>query len=471
MAIVAASGSTVVIAHGKRVFALGLSWAMLSRSDSSKRGIADAGKRIGATHGVTLQTATGRMLAGFVPANAPTKAKSADSAALALALAADRPTLFIQQVDASRWWYVLVHPGEVDISTDRIGTSEEVGSALDELLGEAMRHADWAGYRVVLDGEAPASHMLAAAGAVPGTFGSLIQDAPRDKRSVARRLVGGISLVVLSLSVIVAALLMTGIVLYVSKVIRDRRELAAAQAMAAAQQREIAELDNLVQKRIDDAVLGALRQDTATVAPANFVRVCVDAYARMPHSAGGWSMQRMECKVGGNSASVSWRRSKGSLADNESLAHVAANLGASVPSFEPRGQEAGFSVRVDKPQVRTGLLPETLPDATGIWRDMGTALQELEVVAKANVSITPPARKALQFMDPRVGGGEQNGLSPVPEGKLYQTGTLSVAGSGMGSLEHVMGALNLPYVTLSNIRVQVAANGDDWKVEGMYVVR
>jgi len=471
MGIVAASGSTVVFAHGKRTFVAGLAWSMLPRSESSKRGIASAGKRIAATHGVSAQTATGRVLVGFVPPNAPGKAKSADSAAMALALAVDRPTLFVRQVDDTRWWYVLVHPGEVDISTDLVGTGEEVGRALDDLLGDAMRNVDWASFRVVVSGELPPSHLLAGAGASVGTFASLLEHAPRDKRAAVHRLVGGVSLPLLAFGVLAVGLLAMGIVLYVAKVVRDRRELAAAQAMAAAQQRQAAELDSLVQKRIDDAVLGALRQDTATVAPASFVQVCTDTFSRMPRSAGGWSMQRVECRAGGTSASSNWRRMKGSLADNVSLVHAANELGASTPTFDIKGQDASLSVRVDKLPPRAGMLPEKLPEASAVWLDLGTALQQLEVVARANVTISPPVRKALQFVDPRIAGGKNNGLSPVPESKLYQSGTLSIAGRGIASLQQLLGVLDLPYVTLSTIRVQVATSGEDWKVEGMYVVR
>lgn len=466
---VAAAGNTILYAIGKRTVVCGLAWEVLQRRDTATRSVelAEIAKRRGSSYAVLLQTSSGRTFGGFVPADAPAKAKSSTSAAVWLAVSVERPTVYIEQVGDDRWWYVVVRPGEVDVSTDRIGTGIDVAAALDDMLAEAVRDAEWSETQVIISGVAPPVRLIEQNVITPleGTFEQLVDlDRVSDPRTQIKRVVGGVSPIVLIAVVAVAAAVLFGVTWYVMKVLRERAELEAARAAALAEERNAAEMATLNDKRISDAVAAALAGDTATPAPDDVIHGCLSTFSTIPAYVGGWSMGMFECTP--NSATSRWGRARGDLSDNATLAAQIQQWGT--PTFDPTGINAVVGLRMQGFSNRPAIFPEKLPAQNVVWVVLGTWAQRLEHDTHVAIDLSTPAVKALQYADPRVNEGK-NGLSPVPEEKLYRTGALKISGRGALALSAMHFAE--PYVSLTSLRITTHGGTDfDWNLEGSYVL-
>lgn len=467
-----ASANTIVTTVGKVAVVCGLTWDVLQQRDAKSQAVelAELAKRRGSRDAAVLQTATGRSLVGFVPAGAPAQARKGFSAAAWLAASVENPLVYIEQVDTDRWWYVVVRPGEVDISSDRIGSGTDVAAALDDLLTEAVREAEWASTQVVLRGTAPPIRLIEQNVVTPvaGSLDTLLdRERASDPRIRIKRVVGGVSVLLLVAAIAIVGSLALGGAWFVMQVVRDRAELAAAQAAALAEQRSDAELKTLSHKRIADAVTAALAADTATAAPDAFMDACMASFMTAPTNAGGWRLADVQCTPTATIADSHWERRRGDLSDNATLAGSVHGWGGA-PTFDISGSAATVALPTKALVARAALRSDQLPTQTVVSLNLGTWGQRQDHAAGLTTDIAAAAVKPIQYLEPRPGQGK-NGFSPVPADKLYRIGALKI--TGRGGLAYAAVRTEVPYVSLTSIRLTTTPGMNlVWDLEGTYVL-
>lgn len=476
------SASTIKIAG--RTVVLGLEWRGLAALEPERvrAEVADLSKRLGARYAASVRTPSGHTMVGFVPASAAKTARRSVSGAVWLSAAVDRTTLVIQAAGRGRYWYALVRPGEIDPATDKICSETEIGQIADGLLGqllEASHGEQEEGIlppRIVASGwepeECPVSMLRDEIFEYEsGGLAEVVAGTKPDKSCYVQQLTGirPITIVIIvGVLVVVAAFAAYSVW---SQRMKARAELEAARIAAAARHAEVERLRTLTDKRIQDAVLRGLAEDTATADPRALLASCVRAWQSVALVRGGWRLKTATCTDGSPAVAMTFERDAELLADNASLQSALQPLSA-VPVLTAEGKEVVASFPVAAAPRREGYTRTVeLPAYDHYLLRVGTWLQRYSRATGADVVATEPADRGLSYIDPnKEAEGPAKSRSPVPSDQSYRRGTVTVTGKGLYTLT-ALGPIGLPHVSIQTVTLQHSETGDTkWEAKGSYIV-
>lgn len=471
--------TTQVIKVGRQSVAIGLKWVGLAEQepDAARAEVAVLMERNRSKFAASLTYGSGHTLVGFVSPDAPKAATKVPSAAAWAAQAVTEPTLIIQPVGLGKYWYLYASPGEVDPSTDRVVSSEDIGPTVDELLGRLMREvmdAADANVRIVATdgrGGIPPVSMLVDE-AMPweqGDLAHVLKGTKPGKQARITQLAGITPMAVVAIVAVVLGIVGAISHHYIDKHFAEKRALEEVKQRLAQEQAEAARIATLTEARIKEAVIKALAEDSAIVPIKSVVDACVSAWGEVSHVQAGWDLRDISCSAGSGNAMTLWGRSNTVPADYVGL-HTSIGKRGIKPSFAPGGEAVvPLDVEPGEPRVGYKRLDELTQHHDWLVR-IGTWLQRYEKAAGVNVTVSQPATRSITYIDPASEGSGQITHVEVPADQTYRTGTLRFQGDNFWSLSALTG-LVAPEVSVKSIKLNHQGDGSvSWEAQGTYIV-
>lgn len=463
--------------HENHLLVLGLTWRALRSTEPSMREeeAVHAAARVGATHAAIVESVDGRAMVGLLPPSTGFAANKVVSGAAWLAAAVDKPTLYIHQLDAKRWWFAAVRPGEIEPNGDLVGDAATVGEAIDQALQDALRDGSEEQPDIVVAGpEFPATEMLTleSPGVRQGDLRHLLPGGKPDVRARFRRLRGLNPMFVLVGIAVLAVVLLVAAGWWWHKQREEDRALEAARRHAAELSQQQQRLASLKETRIVAAVASALRADTATPVPSSEVDRAVLMRDAIDPGAAAWALESVTFTDDG--VTTAWRRRAGDLSDNVGIVAYAETFGA-IAGVAADGKSATFSIAAPPLPARGGLVPKDLPKKRDVLLHMGTWLQRYGAIyPNVKIEIAEPKSKSITYQDPdpATAGQSPTGSATVPAMRAYQIGTIRVNGTGMDALASFRP--DFDYFTITSLTMRFrqergAGAIPTWNLEAHYV--
>jgi hypothetical protein len=344
---------------------------------------------------------------------------------------------------------------------------------IDGMLMEATHDRESKLRVVTTGGTPPHSMVLERVEPEEAKFEDLVKRKPARSSLRAKQLAGITPLAIVGMFAFVALCAASyGAAIYIKKV-REQQAFEEMQRAALEQKLITERLENMAQLRIAQAVQNQIRTDTATPDPMHVIRACVNQVARAGLSIGGWSVSRVSCDANSGAASVTVdNRGPGSmdLGTNASLMRAVEERGwtATLPL---QGVSATVALpAVDVPAVRAPIKVEQLPLAIDYQRNFATTFQLANLGDRQLQAILGEFKdRGIIYVDPAMDTSQDpTRFKPVPPEKSYRTGTFSVQGNNLWSIDSIR--FDQPYLKLEAIEVTVSAGNYQWRMNGAYYV-
>jgi hypothetical protein len=436
-----------------------------------------AARMLGTRYGMLVQTSDNGLLCGFLPALAPAKARNAFSGAIWLANAVKKPTLFIKNLANGEFWTVATTAGNLEVRSDQILPEDQTKQLVDQLLAENLGGADAdKRFHLVIDGtRLPASAMIERFEATYASFDDLVGGVIPDKNERVTQLVGIKPSQVLA----VAAVIPIALAAYFGwKAFDDLRAKAAFEAQRAELEHErvISEqLQNEAQIRMAQAVVAAMRDDTATPAPAEVMGHCRQAVRSLSLNLGGWRLTRVGCAVNGSGVDLSYvldALDAGGYGTNGSLIYAVKERYGLTPNIAFADGQATLHIAQDTVPARTGLTPVQAPHYADVLNGFVSHFQlAAQAYSGLHYKLDAPSPRAATYVDPAMekSNGPQR-FKQVPADRSYREGGMSVYGQGLWLFDEI--TMQWPFVTIKSIDLTPSGTDSDafsWKITGIYV--
>lgn len=409
---------------------------------------------------------------GMVPELAQKEGRGGISAAAWLADALIEPVLYIEALPGGLYWIVATQANYVDPRTDEICNEDEARNLVDSLLDAFSMQAD-TGMRVVINGERkPASMMLDRIGQTENkTFAELVAGSPPPAHARIRQLVGITPAAVIA-SITVLVLIGAGYAGYVGwNKWQEKRDFEARVAALAVQEAERARLKTEAELRMKLAVDEALRQDTATPAPDDLVRQCLQRMQGLGPALGGWDLTMAECAASGNAvtlAAVAPTPGRG-IGTAATLLDAAGQYGVQA-TINPSAPNAQVLASLQAAAQRTPLKPAQLPAYTPTLRSLLSRLMLARAGTGAiNYTMSAPSPRTVLYIDPELESrNDASKFKPVPDERTYLKGTVRIDGTGAWVLQAL--SLDYPFLTITKAQITRENNAQiKWHLEAEYV--
>ena len=461
--------------HQKHNLVMGLKWEELVLHESHAVELAKILKANDAKYGVERMMSdlrkreNERDMLGLVIGEKPAAAKGAFSAALLMAQASSADYLWVEQVKDGYYWVVAFRNRSVDERTDRLLREDQVHEFINELIDSDQEYK-LDPYSVMIDESnversisrhfrmAEATHFENRIGG-PEYF--------TDDRYQVKALKGMSKQAVLALVGLPFILAMTvaGYWWYTDY----QLELEAERARAALEKEKLIEPINkdadVRETRILEAVSRSLRADTVMVPGDDLIPACIGYFYSIPRTAGGWSLQSIDCASQGT-AIANYVRDNG-IGTNLTLKEQFENaffpgnvdIGAVPFTFDAI---LGDPLKLDEIPLRTDYF-----DAWVVPMQMARNLNP-----SFNYNITAATTKSIQYLDPekeRLGQTGANALADVPPQFLYKEGRFILNGSSIASLEHF--DFYEKNIKVANLVMTFSSDSLSWQMSGTYYER
>lgn len=455
---------------GKVKAVAGLSWVALAGDEASSPAAETKrqAKASNTRYGVFYANDGGRYrLVGLVPQELGRKVVGRIPVALWLAESVQTPTIYIEAIDdtRTRYWIVSVRPGSLDSRTDQVLSDDDTIALIDEVLGDALSTQTRVDLIVGGDGYSPSSHMIERAARRNVKLVDLLAELPPPRQKVTQ-LVGIPPAVWMVAAGLVVAAGVVGGGWYLNQRYQLMQSQADRAALAAQQAAEQARLQAMTEQRIREAVAAALREDTATPAPADAVRGCLSLTSQFPVSLAGWSREEITCAVGSGAPQARYRRGtalRGGMATHLSLHDAANALGLGV-NIELMADTATLTGKPLELAPRAPLTIEQMPRMSDLSLRLSTDMQFLgSTIQGTNVQIKPATARTITYPDPARDGGPP---APVPEQQGYRKGTITVTGSGTWALTSV--PVDQPIVAVKSVTLRTSGTALNWTLVADY---
>jgi len=463
---------SILIPAGSATAVAGLSWTKLGKDP--KLELKSNSKMLGSKHGLLIETPRGVQLLGLVSVTAPSRARSAISAAAWLANASEVRVLFIKALPNGEFWVLCAGAGELDQRTDEIVHEEVAVQIIDMVLSDAS-HDDNGKIRIVVDGDRyPNSNMIDRFDRENATFAELVRGYTPTKAERVRKIVGITGGQLLAIILIIAAI---AVAVYAYELyeqhLRDE-EIARQQAELQRQHLTAEQIKTETDLRITRAVIQAVAEDTATPPPDALLKACVATLRRVGDEIAGWRLGQAQCAPTGTNVDFSFNLLDGVAATgtNASIIETAKKRFGVTPSVAIENAHASLSINVPPPDARPALTPPQLPRYGDIVEKFGTRFQLLhQEFENVHVTMGTPGARPITYLDPaRENSQDPNRFAQVPVDRGYRRGTVQITGTSLWQIEQF--SLAYPFFTIKKIEVTPSGSDPDayqWSIEGEYV--
>lgn len=463
-----------IITVGKHRAIAGLYWTRSAEELSPHHEIKLLAKEIGTRWGTIQRAPDMSWWLGLVAPDQQKAAKDAFSAALWLAESVTQPTIYIEAQDArgTRYWVLAVRPGAIDPSFDAILPEDEAKKLLDRKIGTAIQSREEV--RVVVGGQglAPSSPVIDRSEPERAEFSSLVGPPPKSARIEQIAGIKPATVIGLMTFVGIIAASLIGYQFYQEHQRQKRYEEELARA--AAEQARLAELSNITQLRVAEAVRLAAEEETATPSPRLALDACLGMTAVYPPMLGGWRLTTIECDFAAGSARATYARRTSDRRANPTYEDITLAARA-------RGMEAGIDLGQDAASItqtmdlgarRPGRQRDALSPIGDVLTQVPSALQIIENVGEnVGVRFEPAQPRPILYRDPENEAAEgAAAFKPVPEDQGFRKGNFTLSGNAFRHAGDAAGSLDHPMVTLTSLRlVSAGMHTYQWSLAGTYI--
>jgi hypothetical protein len=404
-------------------------------------------------------------------------AKGAYSAAMWLAATVDRPTIYVEAQDdrGSRYWVVAVRPGEVDPTTDGIFDEDVAKARLRQVVGSSIAAKGEVRFVVGGRGILPNDPIIDRVSTEKANFKDLVSGPPPKEARLIQ--IAGIKPgVVIGL---MAMVLLVGAGIVGAKLYQDqqrKQRFEAEMARAAAEQARLAELGNITQLRIAQAVTVAAEEETATPDPARAMAACLGTTRQFPAWLGGWRLQSTTCDFTARTAQATYQRRSNQRRANptyEDLMTASRAIGLE-PGIDIGQDLASASIALDLGENRPARSREALPVVREVLTAIPSRAQLIENVGQGvGLRFEPAQPRPIVYLDPENEHADgANRFKPVPEDQGFQKGSFTLSGNVLWLASTSSQALSHPAITVRELRLTaVTADNYQWHLSGTYVGR
>lgn len=410
------------------------------------------------------------------------------SAALWLAHAVQKPTIYVEATDerGSKFLVLMVRPGG-EVVVDAVRGEREAAKALEERLSEAERSEDVdlvvGGKHRALPSDPSAVYLIRVEQGtlqrVSLTYAGLaaLLKAPPPPQARFQQVAGIKPKTVIGVLVVAALASAAAAGYKVYERMEQERRHAEELQRAAMEDARRAQLASLKELRIEQAVERAVKDATSGPEGSAVVGACLGSLRVFSRVLAGWSLQGVSCDPVSGTASATYDRTHAQrrrLSTFDDFRSAVRELGLDA-AFELGSDVAQVSVPVDMGPSRPGLTREDLPHNEQVVMALGPRFQWLGNLGNSTgVNYTAASPQKIVFEDPEKEHlpSPQERMTDVPAERGFLLGRVQVSTKTAWLSDDLGAALAGDAVRVASVQIKTDnAATMDVTIEATYAMR